>query len=135
MRFHLCQPPYSNGVDKGMSGEEGCGKGYCCCDTMGCKMFKNFCAGDEKLCSRKCWQFAMSSVFSLIVLGVAVIGLCGWFAEYDGTFYTNMITFIIGVWIPSPKLKKDKEEKQRSIRSRSSISPSPLDEEEEIIDI
>jgi hypothetical protein len=30
----------------------------------------------------------------------------GGFVNQDNTFYSNLITFVLGVWVPSPTMKK-----------------------------
>jgi hypothetical protein len=46
-------------------------------------------------------------MFSMFGLVVGFIGLMGAFETNDQTFYSNLITFILGVWLPSPRLKKE----------------------------
>lgn len=58
-------------------------------------------------CSYRCWQFIVSVIFSMFGLVVGFIGLMGAFNTTDQTFYSNLITFILGVWLPSPRLKKE----------------------------
>jgi hypothetical protein len=47
--------------------------------------------------------------FSIFAVVVGFIGLLGGFITKDPTFYSNIITFIIGIWVPSPTLKKDRD--------------------------
>lgn len=63
--------------------------------------------GSYLQCSYRCWQFIVSVMFSMFGLVVGFIGLMGAFETRDQTFYSNLITFILGVWLPSPRLKKE----------------------------
>lgn len=74
------------------------------CCTPRCAIPK---LGSYFQCSYRCWQFIVSVIFSIFGLVVGFIGLMGAFTTTDQTFYSNLITFILGVWLPSPRLKKE----------------------------
>lgn len=75
--------------------EEGC---YCCYNLT-----------KIKLCTYKCWQFLVATIFSMLAFFVAFWGLLGGFSMQDNTFYSNLITFVLGVWLPSPSMKPEKK--------------------------
>lgn len=58
-------------------------------------------------CSFKCWQFVVSVVISFAAFAVGVVGLCGLFAVEDKNFYTYLIVFVLGIWVPTPNMSKD----------------------------
>ncbi len=72
-----------------------------------------------KLCTYKCWQFIVATFFSICAFIIAFWGLMGGFELQDNTFYSNLITFVLGVWLPSPTMKPDKKkEKKLDLTSR-----------------
>jgi hypothetical protein len=58
-----------------------------------------------RFCTYRCWTFFMSCLVSLLALAMAFVGLLGGFQSTDTVVYWNLITFVVGVWIPSPRLK------------------------------
>ena len=75
--------------------------------SCGCCEFKKI-----RLCSYKCWQFFMSCVVSFLAIVIAFWGLIGGFRLQDHTFYSTLITFVLGVWCPSPSMKPEKKLKK-----------------------
>ncbi len=69
-----------------------------------------------KLCTYKCWQFLVSTLFSILAFGIAFWGLLGGFSLQDNTFYSNLITFVLGGWLPSPSMKPEK--KKQNVRDQ-----------------
>lgn len=85
-------------------------------------------------CSYRCWQFIVSVIFSMFGLVVGFIGLMGAFNTTDQTFYSNLITFILGVWLPSPRLKKELMVPNTQSLSQNNIPPrsKPIGEDESV---
>ena len=102
-------------------------KDHSCC-TPRCALPR---LGSYLQCSYRCWQFIVSVMFSMFGLVVGFIGLMGAFETYDQTFYSNLITFILGVWLPSPRLKEERlaTTLPQSLRATSKLRD---DEEEEL---
>lgn len=63
---------------------------------------------DKKNClNGACFRFLMLALLSFISIIVAICGLSGSFNdEIPTTFFTNLFTFIIGIWVPTPFIKK-----------------------------
>lgn len=58
-----------------------------------------------------CVNYTVSVIFSLILLGVAIAGLCGAFEYGSDCFYTSLLTLISGIFVKLPSIKKeDKKE-------------------------
>jgi hypothetical protein len=50
------------------------------------------------------------------------MGLLNIFPEIDSSNSWNLLTFIVGVWMPSPRLKATAEEKMRQSNSHEDTS-------------
>lgn len=70
-----------------------------------------------KLCTYKCWQFLVATFFSILAFLIAFWGLLGGFELQDNTFYSNLITFVLGVWLPSPSMKPEKKKGKDTARA------------------
>lgn len=55
------------------------------------------------LLDRKCWQFIVGMLMSIIGITIAIIGMCGVMSdEIPISFFTGLFSMIIGIWIPHP---------------------------------
>lgn len=50
----------------------------------------------------------VATFFSVLAFLIAFWGLMGGFVNQDNTFYSNLVTFVLGVWLPSPSMKPHK---------------------------
>lgn len=58
-----------------------------------------------------CVNYTVSVIFSLILLGVAIAGLCGAFQFGNDCYWTSMLSLIAGLYMKLPSIKKeDKKE-------------------------
>ena len=54
-------------------------------------------------CNAQCFKFLVSLALSITAVIISIIGLCGLFNEdVPNEFYTGLITFIVGLWFPTP---------------------------------
>lgn len=60
-------------------------------------------------CNFKCWTFVMCALLSLITLIIGLLVVVG-VIDSDPKYWTGVISMILGVWIPNPKLHFDKTE-------------------------
>lgn len=58
-------------------------------------------------CTFKCWQFIISVIISFTAMAIGVVGLLGLFAQGDQQFFTYLILFTLGVWVPTPNMSKE----------------------------
>ncbi len=74
----------------------------------------------------------MGCLFSIVALSMALIGLLGGFQQQDHAVYWNLVIFVVGVWIPSPRLKPAKTQVKYKHYSKtaSSSSTEAWDEDE-----
>ena len=70
-------------------------------------------------CSFKCWQFVVSVIISFAAFAVGITGLCGLFAVEDKSFYTYLIVFVLGIWVPTPNMSK--EQQQANVKKTESL--------------
>ncbi len=70
-----------------------------CCGTINLKQYFNL----------NCVNYTVSVLFSLIILGVAIAGLCGAFRFGDNCFWTSMLTLIAGLYMKLPDIKKNEK--------------------------
>ena len=77
-------------------------------DEKSCAPWTGNC-GLSKPCSYKCWNFTVSVLVSMVALAVSICGLSGVFGTENLQFYMNLIIFILGIWCPSPTIKKEPE--------------------------
>ena len=82
-----------------------------------------------RLCTYKCWQFVVATFFSVIAFVIAIWGLMGGFVQQDNTFYSNLVTFVLGVWLPSPSMKPDKKRNKTSENKTDSADISVITED------
>ena len=50
-------------------------------------------------------------MFSLIILGVGIVGMIGWFSEDYRCYFASLITLVAGIWTKQPRLKRQKKGK------------------------
>jgi hypothetical protein len=80
----------------------------------------------------------VATFFSVLAFVVAIWGLMGGFAKLDNTFYSNLITFVLGVWLPSPSMKKPEKNKKRKKNAPAMQGVTPKEEsidEEELTEV
>ena len=53
-------------------------------------------------CNFKCWTFIICATISLIILITGIMVLTDLLVS-DKSYWTGILSLVIGVWIPSPK--------------------------------
>jgi hypothetical protein len=84
-----------------------------------------------RFCTYQCWTFFVSCLITFIALGICLMGLFGIFPTIDPSNCWNLLTFVVGVWMPSPRLKPIKEENKEKKEATGSTHTSVYDTEEE----
>lgn len=72
----------------------------------------------------------MSCLITLLALAIGFMGLLEIFPSLDPGTCWNLITFIVGIWMPSPRLKPTKEQRSNTPPA-SSTNTSIYDSEED----
>jgi hypothetical protein len=86
-----------------------------------------------RFCTYQCWTFFVSCLITFIALGICLMGLFGIFPTIDPSNCWNLLTFVVGVWMPSPRLKpmKKDENKEKKEANNGSTHTSVYDTEDE----
>lgn len=63
---------------------------------------------DDNSCSILCWNFAIAVLISFSMMAISVCGMVGLFGDSDKTFFQNILTFVLGVWVKTPEITKSK---------------------------
>lgn len=92
--------------------------------------------GCSPISRQKCWTFAVIVVVSIVALGIGIAGLSGAFSANVSTdFYTGLISFVVGIWVHSPKLSSNKRAKKPKRRRLMINEDSYSDDSLETISI
>ena len=86
-----------------------------------------------RFCTYQCWTFFVSCLITFVALGICLMGLLNIFTGIDPSNSWNLLTFIVGVWMPSPRLKATADEKKGKEETNTSIYDE--DDEEEDMEV
>ncbi len=68
-------------------------------------------ADKHNCCNAQCFKFMVSLFLSITAIVISIIGLCGLFdKDVPIEFYTGLITFIVGLWFPTPAASLNNQE-------------------------
>ncbi len=68
------------------------------------------CCGGVKYIRQGSINYTVSVLFSMILLGVSIAGLCGAFHFGDNCYWTSMLSLIAGLYMKLPSIKEDKKD-------------------------